>query len=403
MEGIGSYAAGLLDVEELYKLECLALPGSGSCSAMFTACTMAAVVEALGMSLPMTATVSAATSSNEIEPQKLSDVDASVRALFAMMEKGIKCRDIMTRKAFENAIAIVFALGGSTNAVLHLLALAHEAEVELEIFDIDAIGKRVPLIANLSPHGPHHMADLHAVGGLPVVMRALLDASLIHGDCITVTGKTVSQNLAEAKVPTIAELGAQTVLLPVSAPVSPPGNHIIVLRGNIASESAVMKLSGKEVPFFEGPARCFDSEMDAFETIMAGKLEKGVVLVIRYEGPKGAPGMPEMLSPGAALVGQGLGEHVALVTDGRFSGASHGIMIGHVTPEAADGGAIAVVRDGDLIRIETKGQNIQLLVEEAELAQRLAEWSPPPAKTKVGVLKKYAKLVTSAHYGAVCG
>jgi dihydroxy-acid dehydratase len=400
MEGIGAYGAGLIDDEELYKLECHSLPGSGTCSAMFTACTMATVIEALGMCVPMTCSPAAVTEKNEINPVKLADVRASVKALFALMRGEVTARSILTRKAFENAVAIVYALGGSTNAVLHVLALAWEADVPFTIEDFDAIGKRVPLICNLSPHGPHHMVDLHAMGGVPRVFQILLDAGLVHGDALTVTGKTWAQNLKELALPPLP--AGQTVVMPLSAPLSAAGKHIIVLKGSLAPQSAVMKLSGKSLATFEGPAVCFDSEMDAFTAIMAGKIVKGHCLVIRYEGPKGAPGMPEMLSPGAALVGQGLGPHVALVTDGRFSGASHGIMIGHVTPEARDGGPLAVVRDGDIVRIDTKAQTLDLAISTEEIAARLKAWSPPPEKATKGTLAKYTKLVQSAHLGAYC-
>jgi len=323
------------------------------------------------------------------------------------MRGEVRTRDILTRKAFENAVTMVYALGGSTNAVLHVLALAHEAGVPFAIEEFDAIGKRVPLIGNLSPHGPHHMVDLDAVGGVPRVMQILLDGGLIHGDCMTITGRTWAENLADLHLPGkplhLPPHADQTVLFPLSSPLSPSGNHIIVLKGNLAPQSAVMKLSGKDLPKFVGPAVCFDSEMAAFNAIMAKEVVKGQVLVIRYEGPKGAPGMPEMLSPGAALVGQGLGPHVALVTDGRFSGASHGIMIGHVTPEARDGGALAIVRDGDIISIDTRAQTLEVALDEAEVVARLAAWAPPPEKATMGVLRKYTKLVNSAHYGAFTG
>jgi dihydroxy-acid dehydratase len=267
------------------------------------------------------------------------------------MQLGIRPRDIMTREAFENAITVTYALGGSTNAVLHLLALAHECDgVSLTMEDFDRIGSRVPLLANLSPHGKYHMSDLDVIGGVPVVMKELLAAGFLHGNCLTVTGKTVRENLEH--VQSLGDLGEQDVVLPVEQPFSVAGNHITVLQGNLAQQSAVLKLSGKAVKHFVGVARVFDDEYAAFHAIMEGAVRKGDVLVIRYEGPKGAPGMPEMLSPGSALVGCGLGQDVALVTDGRFSGASHGIMVGHVTPEAAEGGVIALVENGDIIEID---------------------------------------------------
>ncbi|KAL1525689.1 hypothetical protein AB1Y20_020540 [Prymnesium parvum] len=408
MEGIGAYSAGLIDVEELHKLECNALPGSGTCSAMFTACTMASVVEAIGMALPFTASPPALAEfgvSAPINPQKFDDCTASVKALFALLRANLRARDIMTKPAFENAIAAMFALGGSTNAVLHLLALAQEAEVELCIDDFDRIGKQVPLLANLSPHGPYHMSDLHAHGGLPRVLKTLLAGGLIDGSVLTVTGKTLAENLMAVEPASELPLksGELDVLRPLSRPLAPAGNHIIVLRGNLAEKSAVMKLSGKEMDVFEGPSIVFDGEMAAFEAIQGNKVKPGMVVVIRYEGPKGAPGMPEMLSPGAALVGQGLGKKVALVTDGRFSGASHGIMIGHVTPEASDGGAIAIVRDGDIIRINKKAQTLDLMLPPDEIERRMREWSSPPPNATKGVLAKYVKLVSSAHEGAFCG
>jgi dihydroxy-acid dehydratase len=375
---------------------------------MFTACSMASIVEALGMAIPGSASPPATMPNNEINPVKIQDCKNSVAALFGMMRAGITSRQIMTRAAFNNAIVTMFALGGSTNSVLHVLAIANEADVALTIDEFDAIGKTVPLIANLSPHGPYHMSDLNSVGGIPAVMKELLSAGLIDGSCLTVTGKTVAENLAPYK--TVAELNAarevkglpvQQILFPVSKPISGAGNHIIVLKGNLASESAVMKLSGKEIDYFEGPAICFDSEMDAFEGVMSQQVKSGMVMVIRYEGPKGAPGMPEMLSPGAALVGQNLGKKVPLVTDGRFSGASHGIMVGHVTPEAAQGGPLAIVRDGDIIKIDKRKQSLDLDLSAAEIEARLKAWVPPPSKCRNGVLAKYAKLVSSAHTGAV--
>lgn len=404
MEAIGAYGNGMIDMEELHRIECSALPGSGSCSAMFTACTMSSVVEALGMSLPGTASKPAASREDprSVTQRRREDCASVAAALFVLAEQGLSTRKIITKEALENAVAVVYALGGSTNAVLHILAIAHEAGIPSEQFcieDIHRLGQRVPLLGNLSPHGRYHMSDLDSIGGVPVVMRELLDAGLVHGNCMTVTGRTVAENLAGT--PAVAALGAQDVLYSVASPLALAGNHITVLSGNLAPESAVCKLSGKTNIEFTGPARCFDDEDAAFEAIMAGKLQKGDVLVIRYEGPKGSPGMPEMLSPGAALVGSGLGKDVALVTDGRFSGASHGIMVGHVTPEAAAGGPIGLLCDGDMVTVRPGARELSVALSDEELAARRAEWRPPaPKPGTTGVLAKYAAQVRSAHVGA---
>lgn len=409
MEGIGAYGHGLIDVEELHRLECTSLPGSGSCSAMFTACTMAAVVEALGLGVPFSATSTAvAAGSGSVNPEKLDECERSVDALVALMQRKITARAILTRRAFENAIAVVYAVGGSTNAVLHVLALAAELPgVDLTIDDFCAIGSRVPILANVSPHGAFHTAHLHDAGGVPAVMRELLKAGLIHGDCLTVTGSTVAENLAkalgDAPRPRLRLAGSpRPVIAAASDPFAPAGQHIVCLRGSLAPESAVMKLSGKDVREFRGTALAFDSERDAYAAIMArdSPVVAGVVVVIRYEGPRGAPGMPEMLSPGAALIGRGLGPCCPLVTDGRFSGASHGLMVGHVSPEAAAGGPIALVEDGDAILIDVANRRLDLVVEPAVLDARRAAFQTPPPKALVGTLRKYAALVQSAHVGA---
>eukprot|EP00928_Gymnodinium_smaydae_P070175 TRINITY_DN54086_c0_g1_i1.p1 TRINITY_DN54086_c0_g1~~TRINITY_DN54086_c0_g1_i1.p1 ORF type:complete len:614 (-),score=150.60 TRINITY_DN54086_c0_g1_i1:231-1934(-) len=404
MEAIGAYGNGLIDLEELHRIECTALPGSGTCSAMFTACTMAAAMEALGMALPGTSSHAAMTREDprSVPVEKRADCAATVQALFALMERGVRARQIITRKSLENAVMVIYAVGGSTNAVLHLLAIAHEAEVPTSEFDIQRfhdVGQRVPLLANVSPHGRYHMHDLDGVGGVPAVMRELLDAGLLHGDCLTVTGRTVAENLAS--VPPVSKRAAQDVLCAFRNPLAPAGNHIVVLKGNLAPESAVVKLSGKQDIRHTGPARCFDSEDAAFAEIMAGGIKKGDVLVIRYEGPKGSPGMPEMLSPGAALVGAGLGKYVPLVTDGRFSGASHGIMVGHVTPEASDGGPIALLRDGDMITVAPGERLLHVDLASEELAARRAAWRAPAARPECrGVLARYQRNVASAHFGA---
>jgi len=293
----------------------------------------------------------------------------------------------------------MYALGGSTNGVLHLLALAREAGVGLKISDFNRVGKKVPLLGNLSPHGRYHMIDLDKIGGVPLVLKELLRNGYIHGDCLTVTGKTLAENLKD--VPNLEDLKEkQDVVFPVSKPFSQAGNHITILQGNLATESAVVKLSGKQLDLFSGPAQVYDSEIDSYNAIQAGEIKKGSVLVIRYEGPKGSPGMPEMLSPGAALVGANLGKDVALVTDGRFSGASHGIMIGHVTPEAYDGGVIALVRNGDKITIDPRNGRLDVDLTEEEIAKRRSEWTRPQKSLPSGVLSKYRKMVSSAHYGA---
>lgn len=398
MEAIGSFGAGTMDIEELHNVECCALPGSGACGGMFTANTMSAAVEALGMSLPGTASGPAVDTTNCLTGKKKEDCRQVVDQVFSLMAAKVHVRDIMTKKAFENAIAVMYALGGSTNGILHLLALAHEAHVDLSIDDFNRIGDRIPLMANLKPHGKYHMADLDVIGGLPVVMKELLNAGLLHGDCLTVTGKTVAENLETTSA--LSQL-QQEVIFPLDRPLAVPGRHIIIVKGSLAPESAVLKLSGKcmEKPF-RGPAIVFDGEGPAYDAIMGRKVKAGHVLVIRYEGPKGSPGMPEMLSPGGALIGAGLGEHVALVTDGRFSGASHGIMIGHVTPEAFTGGPLALVYDGDMVSIDAQTRTVDLEVSEEELSSRKQKWQCP-CKPVLGLLGKYRRSVTSAHTGAV--
>jgi len=402
MEGTGAVGAGIMDIEDLYNLECHAIPGTGSCSAMFTSCTMASVVEALGMSLPNSASTPAVDGpgiKSGVGIHKAEEARETVRALFKLLKLKIRPRDIITRKSIENAIVVMYALGGSTNGILHLLAIAAEADIDLDIQDFNTISAKVPLLSNMSPHGRYHMADLNRIGGLPVVMKELLNAGLLHGDCLTVTGETVATNLME--VPCLQDLPAQEVIFPVSKPFSAPGNHIMVLKGNLAPDSAVLKLSGKDIPSFTGPAQVFDTEKNAFDAIMNGNINKGSVLVIRYEGPKGSPGMPEQLSPGAALVGANLGKYVALVTDGRFSGASHGIMIGHVTPEAADGGPIALIEDGDVITIDGKNNLLNVALSDEEMTRRAGIWAKREKKIfPRGVLAKYSKTVKSAHYGA---
>jgi dihydroxy-acid dehydratase len=350
-EAIGAHCAGKLDAEELHAIECRACPGAGSCAGMYTANTMASAIEALGMSLPGASSNLAVDYQNVISRDKQQDCVRSAQAVMALLKSGLTSRDIMTRKAFENALTVAWALGGSTNAVLHMLALAHEADIDLTLDEIGEITSQVPLLGNFKPFGQYVMNDLHEIGGLPMVMKTLLDNGYLHGDCITVTGKTVAENLADA--PAWPE--GQDVFHHPDNPFAPAGQHIRVLHGNLAEEGCVIKLSGKEMTRFSGPARVFNREEEALEAILGGTVQAGDVLVIRYEGPKGGPGMREMLSPSAALMGAGLGKDVALVTDGRFSGGTHGIMIGHVAPEAQVGGMIALVEEGDEVEIELAG------------------------------------------------
>jgi dihydroxy-acid dehydratase len=396
-EAIGAHAAGRIADEELHQVECHSCPGAGSCGGMYTANTMASVIEAMGLSVPGSASHAAVDRRNRISREKRKDCADSVKALFLLLRRGIHARDVAVREAFENGIAVMMALGGSTNGVLHILALAHEARVPLELDDFEEIGRKVPLLGNFKPYGKYVMADLDRIGGIPMVMKSLLDAGLLHGDCMTVTGKTVAENLAS--VPLLP--GGQDVFASPDRPFAPPGRHVSILRGNIAPEGAVLKLSGKELTRHAGPARVFDREEDALDAILGGKIRKGDVIVIRYEGPKGGPGMREMLSPSAALMGAGLGKDVALVTDGRFSGGTHGIMVGHIAPEAQAGGVIAVVREGDRITISPGERSISLDVDEAEIAGRLSEWNPPEPRYTRGVLGKYVRLVGSASRGAV--
>jgi dihydroxy-acid dehydratase len=396
-EAIGAHAAGRMTDEDLRQVECHSCPGAGACGGMYTANTMASVIEAMGMSVPGSASHPAVDRRNRISREKRNDCIDTVNALFLLLRRGIRARDIATREAFENGIAVMMALGGSTNGVLHILGLAREAGIPLSLDDFQRIGQAVPLLGNFKPFGKYVMADLDRIGGVPMAMKMLLDAGLLHGECLTVTGKTVAENLAKA--PPRPE--GQDVFASPGLPYAPPGRHISVLRGNLAPEGAVLKLSGKELDHHTGPARVFDREEDALDSILSGAIRKGDVIVIRYEGPKGGPGMREMLSPSAALMGAGLGKDVALVTDGRFSGGTHGIMVGHVAPEAQAGGPIAVVREGDRITIHPGERSITLDADEAEIANRLSRWKAPEPKYPRGVLGKYARLVGPASTGAV--
>ncbi len=396
-EAIGAHCAGKIDAEELHAIECHACPGAGSCAGMYTANTMASAIEALGMSLPGAASNLAVDRDNRVSAEKREDCVRAARAVMALLQSGLKASDIMTRKAFDNALTVAWALGGSTNAVLHLLALAHEAGVPLTLDDIEQVTARVPLLGNFKPFGKYVMNDLHAIGGLPMVMKTLLDAGFLHGDCLTVTGRTLAENLAEAP----QRPDGQDVFYSPDHPYAPARQHIRILRGNLAAEGCVLKISGKEMTRFTGPARVFDREEYALEAILAGRIQAGDVVVIRYEGPRGGPGMREMLSPSSALMGAGLGKDVALVTDGRFSGGTHGIMIGHVAPEAQNGGALAVVRENDIIEIDLDRAELNLKVDDDEIARRMAQWQAPAPRYARGVLAKYARLVSSASRGAV--
>ena len=388
-EAVGAKSSGKIGAEELLEVERTAIPGPGACGGMYTANTMASAIEALGMSLANSSAQEA------VSAQKVDDCHRAGEAVLNLIREDIKPRDIMTRKAFENAIAVVIALGGSTNAVLHLLAMAREAEVPLSIDDFTAIGARIPVLADVKPSGKYLMSELIEIGGIQPLMKRMLDAGMLHGDCVTVTGKTLAENLADvADYP-----DGQDIIRPFDDPIK-PDSHLAILYGNLAPEGAVAKITGKEGLRFEGTARVYHSEEEALQAILDGDIEAGHVVVIRYEGPKGAPGMREMLSPTGAIMGKGLGADVALITDGRFSGGSHGFVVGHVTPEAAVGGPIALVEDGDPIVIDAENKAISLLVDEAALNARRAAWKRPPSPVKTGVLAKYRREVASASEGA---
>ena len=391
-EAVGACARGLISEDQVDKIERAICPGEGACGGMFTANTMAAIGEALGLSLPGSASPAA------VDRRRDDYAIKSGEAVVELIRKGITTRQILTKKAFENAITILMALGGSTNAVLHLLAIAHEAEVDLTMEDFHRIGSKVPLLGDLKPFGKYVMTDVDRVGGIPVVLRALLDAGFIHGDCLTVTGKTMAENLAEL-VPLDPD---GDVLHAIKSPVS-TAVGITILGGSLAPEGAVCKTAGIGVEKFEGPARVFEREQLAMDALQDGTIKAGDVVVIRYEGPKGGPGMREMLMITGAIKGAGLGKSTLLLTDGRFSGGSTGLCVGHVSPEAVDGGPIAFVKDGDLIRIDTIARTLDLLVDEAELNERRKNFKPVPHKYKRGVLAKYSKVVGSASKGAVCG
>ncbi|MEZ4547642.1 MAG: dihydroxy-acid dehydratase [Thermodesulfobacteriota bacterium] len=389
-EAVGAHANKDISDNQLKKIESTAIPGPGSCGGMYTANTMASAIEALGMSLPNSSAQAA------ISPEKMKDCRDAGAAVYNLIKSGIRPSDIMTKKAFENAIVTAIALGGSTNAVLHLLAIARAVNVKLTIDDFTRIGKKAPVLADLKPSGKFMMADFCRIGGLQPLMKMLLDAGLLHGDCLTVTGKTMAENLKSVG----AYPKGQEIVRPVSDPLK-KDSHIVILRGNIAEEGAVAKISGHEGLSFTGKAIVFDSEEESLKAILGGKVKKGHVIVIRYEGPRGGPGMREMLAPTSAVMGKGLGNDVALITDGRFSGGTHGFVVGHITPEAYDGGAIAVIKNGDTITIDAKTREINLDVPKSELKKRLSQWKRPKPKAEKGVLAKYAKLVSSASEGAV--
>ncbi|MEE3109700.1 MAG: dihydroxy-acid dehydratase [Pseudomonadota bacterium] len=389
-EAVGQHAAGKLSDIELKEIEATAIPGPGSCGGMYTANTMASSIEAMGMSLPNSSAQEA------VSPNKLADARAAGAAVAHLVQRGIKPSDILSREAFENAIAITIALEGSTNAVLHLLAIAHAAGIPLSLEDFTRIGKRVPVLADMRPAGHYAMSELIAIGGIQPLMKMLLQEGLMHGDCLTVTGKTLAENLAEV-APYPKE---QRVIRPLSEPIK-KDSHLVILKGNLAPEGAVAKITGHEGLHFKGTARCFHGEEAALAAILDGTVVAGDVVVVRYEGPKGGPGMREMLSPTSAINGRGLSDQVALITYGRFSGGSHGFVIGHVTPEAFDGGPIGLLEDGDEITIDAEAATITAHVDEASLAARKARWTRPTPYATRGILAKYALTVRSASEGAV--
>ena len=389
-EAVGAHSGGTISDAELLEVEQTAIPGPGACGGMYTANTMASAIEALGMSLANSSAQEA------VSEQKVGDCHRAGEAVVNLIRADIKPLDILTREAFENAISVVIALGGSTNAVLHLLAIAREAGVSLSLDDFTEIGRRVPVLADVKPSGRYLMSELIAIGGIQPLMKRMLDNGLLHGDCLTVTGKTLAENLAEVE----DYPPGQDIVRDFDEPIK-KDSHLAILYGNVAPDGAVAKISGKEGLHFEGSARVFHSEEEALQAILDGRVVAGDVVVIRYEGPKGAPGMREMLSPTGAIMGKGLGKDVALITDGRFSGGSHGFVVGHVSPEAAIGGPIALIRNGDFIRIDAVSREINVEVSDEELEKRRAEWRRPASPVKTGVLAKYRNEVSSASEGAV--
>jgi dihydroxy-acid dehydratase len=389
-EAVGAEAAGKIDKQEMHAVEACAIPGPGSCGGMYTANTMASALEAMGLSLPNSSAQAA------ISDHKVRDCREAGAAVIKMLKRGIRPSDIFSKESFENAITVVIALGGSTNAVLHLLAIAHAANVRLDLDDFTRIGRRVPVLADLKPSGRFMMSQLVEIGGIVPLMKELMHAGLLHGDCLTVTGKTLKQNLAPFK----RYPKGQQIIAPLNKPLK-KDSHLVVLRGNLAPEGAVAKISGKEGERFSGTARVYDSEEAAMQAVLRGDIKAGDVVVIRYEGPRGGPGMREMLSPTSAVMGRGLGKEVALVTDGRFSGGTHGFVVGHITPEAFDGGPLAIVENGDVITIDAERRTIDLRVSQGEIRTRLKSWKRPKPRYRRGVLAKYAAQVTTASLGAV--
>ena len=391
-EAVGKRANNDISDIELEQIESKAIPGAGSCGGMYTANTMASAIEALGMSLPNSSAQDA------ISEDKNSDSRRAGEAVFNLLEKDIKPSDIMTKKAFENAITVIITLGGSTNAVLHLIAMASAINVDLTIDDFTRIGAKVPVLADLKPSGKYMMSEVVEIGGTLPLMKMLLDADLLHGDCITVTGKTLAENLKDVE----PYDKAQQIIMSLDNPIK-EDSHLRILRGNLAAEGAVAKITGKEGLTFKGRAKTFACEEDALQAILNDQISEGDVIVIRYEGPKGGPGMREMLAPTSAVMGKGLGEKVALITDGRFSGGTHGFVVGHITPEAFSGGPLAIIEDGDEILIDAENNKLELLIDDSAIAQRLSNWKQPTPRYKKGVLAKYAKLVHSASEGAITG
>ncbi|MEQ8515969.1 MAG: dihydroxy-acid dehydratase [Chromatocurvus sp.] len=390
-EAVGEHSAGRIGDDDLLAIERNAIPGNGSCGGMYTANTMSSAFEALGLSLPYSSTMA------NVESEKIESARDSARVLVRAVEADLKPRDIVTRESIENAVAVIMATGGSTNAVLHFLAIAHAAEVDWSIDDFERVRRKVPVLCDLKPSGRYLAIDLHRVGGIPRVMKMLLDAGLLHGDCMTITGETVAESLAD--IPAGCPEG-QSVIRPIEQPMYREG-HLAILRGNLAAEGAVAKITGLTNPVITGPARVFDDEQSALDAILAGRIQAGDVMVLRYLGPRGAPGMPEMLAPTGALVGQGLGESVGLVTDGRFSGGTWGMVVGHVAPEAYAGGLIGLVREGDSITIDAHRLLLELDVDEAEIEARRSAWQVPPPRYTRGVLAKFARNASSASRGAV--
>jgi len=390
-EAVGEHAAGRMNDEDFDAIEQCSVPTSGSCGGMYTANTMSSAIEAMGMSLPYSSTMA------NVHEEKVQSARDSAHALLAAVRAGLKPRDIVTRKALENAVAVVMATGGSTNAVLHLLAIAHAAQVPFSIDDFEAIRKRTPVLCDMKPSGKYVATDLHRAGGIPQVMKILLEAGLVHGDCITINGKTVAENLRDVPAQPRAD---QSVIRPIDNPMYAHG-HLAILKGNLAENGCVAKITGLKKTSMTGPARVFDDEQSALQAILDGKINAGDIMVLRYLGPKGGPGMPEMLAPTSALIGAGLGESVGLITDGRFSGGTWGMVVGHVAPEAMAGGTIALVQEGDIITIDAPSLSLTLQVDDDELAKRRAAWTPPAPRYTRGVLAKFGALVGSSHQGAV--